>query len=760
VSVTSKKGDGLVFDFDQYPKSDKILPPKQEDLEQDFAELSWCYANALKNSASHVLPLRQSKGGVLDHILQALVDPSFLYEESKTMKDELAKWGAGVLSFWLRATQDCSDLHHSSVPDLPKALLGEIQNNVPLGEQSLSLTRIRRLQDLLGYRQFHFDNTSISHDTSVAPMGIEAAGIEWYLKWKHPSDDRKRHYVEYITKDAVYKHFCEAFVSSVMPVVVDYIDSQTEYIHDSHPMCRRSQVQLAHALLAGDTSVWVCRMCDPPSYHSMNLDYKGRKHTCRTSGNRSAPVHPSVPHLSQAVSPVLGLQPERVQRNYLFYKELTICQAMEAAVVDFWKGVCKDAMCRSCVFDQGLVCARPGSDVNSQIRQFGRIISGYCDFRPAHYQRHIAPPPKPSWIKFHDHLWVTDRHSKPWSHCPICGEHSANVKTLVGIEQKEKILAHSSRGISAEEENNKAKILSDLDKHKLHFAAKIAQPDFYHKDVDKIVSDRSSAVVIMDFSQFTIGGGKTAKVNNLIAVVLSSDADTAGRLHRHYIDTVANAKDEDDKNDFFFFRAWLDQFLETVIRPLGITRLHLWSDGGRKHFKQKHALAEFSLVLVKHTWLKFASWNFFPSYHGKGLCDSHAGKIAQAVAYAAFHDNFIWTTSRDLIGLIKKRLSNSTPMVLSSVIDRSEHLKHDVLGMANLYQYHYFEATNTVGQLLVAKLKRDKLSRFTFKKPHTRNKTDWKPAAAPRTSTQAKPSKKRKAAAKSSTRTTRGKRQK
>jgi len=85
----------------------------------------------------------------------------------------------------------------------------------------------------------------------------------------------------------------------------------------------------------------------------------------------------------------------------------------------------------------------------------------------------------------------------------------------------------------------------------------------------------------------------------------------------------------------------------------------LWSDGGRKHFKQRYSLAEASLVLVKHPWLEHFSWHFWASNHGKSLCDSHAGKIAQMVAYMAFHDDWIWETARDLGWLIETKLSNS-----------------------------------------------------------------------------------------------------
>eukprot|EP00457_Paulinella_chromatophora_P008954 gb/GEZN01009004.1/.p1 GENE.gb/GEZN01009004.1/~~gb/GEZN01009004.1/.p1 ORF type:complete len:151 (-),score=0.53 gb/GEZN01009004.1/:171-623(-) len=145
---------------------------------------------------------------------------------------------------------------------------------------------------------------------------------------------------------------------------------------------------------------------------------------------------------------------------------------------------------------------------------------------------------------------------------------------------------------------------------------------------------------------FAVGGGGTQKCNDLISVLLRSDGK--GGIVRDYVDTVPRKGDEDANNDFFYFKTWLQDITERKFKPLGVTTMLLWSDGGRKHFKQRFSLAEFSFVRYRNPWLKHASWNFWPSYHGKSLCDSHAGKIAQAVAYAAFHDDFIWQTNESL----------------------------------------------------------------------------------------------------------------
>eukprot|EP00808_Paulinella_micropora_P020931 g5270.t1 len=84
--------------------------------------------------------------------------------------------------------------------------------------------------------------------------------------------------------------------------------------------------------------------------------------------------------------------------------------------------------------------------------------------------------------------------------------------------------------------------------------------------------------------------------------------------------------------------------------------------------------------MIKHKWLTSAEWNFWASYHGKGLCDSHAGKIAQM-----------------------------------GVIDRNPNLKLNVVGIDKLYQYHYFEATQVAGKLLLRTFRNKPAVQFRFK---------------------------------------------
>eukprot|EP00808_Paulinella_micropora_P014323 g39532.t1 len=105
------------------------------------------------------------------------------------------------------------------------------------------------------------------------------------------------------------------------------------------------------------------------------------------------------------------------------------------------------------------------------------------------------------------------------------------------------------------------------------------------------------------------------------------------------------------------------------------------------------------------------SYILMASNHGKGLCDSHAGKIAQAVA---FHNEYIWQSSRDLA-------------------DQEESLQFcSSFSSGSNQQLHCFEAMPTPGKLRVSQFRDSKRQIFTFK-PERSNvlpKPNWLPSAA------------------------------
>jgi hypothetical protein len=350
-----------------------------------------------------------------------------------------------------------------------------------------------------------------------------------------------------------------------------------------------------------------------------------------------------------------------------------------------------------------------------------RLILGYVgDMKELTSSVH--PLPRPDWTRIMTELWVEDRSKNLWAHCSTCKEKKKLGSDISELQEKKgrRARKESKSAFSVADQRKLDKLIAQMDKVEYHVRAKVLQNESYHKEVEEMIEQEpQKGMVVMDFSKFSIGGSSAGE-QVLIFVLLHANGKSTRHksssrhgLHRKYFDFLAHTEEDSESNDFFFFRAALHEFLEQCVKPLGIASLSFWSDGGRKHFKQRFSLAEFSFIRVDHPWLKCAVWNFFASNHGKCLCDSHAGKIAQQVVYCALNDGFFWLTAKDLAGLIKSKCSNSFPVLLNS-IDRSPALKHDVSKIiTDLYKYHSFKATTKGAQLRVAAFTSTKTSDYS-----------------------------------------------
>eukprot|EP00808_Paulinella_micropora_P019487 g8010.t1 len=190
-----------------------------------------------------------------------------LYSEGSYIV-ELAKWGFAAITRIRQATQDLSELTPSSVPHTSPPCLGKSKKHLSL------------------IRGSSFDNTPIRFDPTPELLGMDTAGIEYYLSEKHPSCDRRIKngtlYLVYITMSKVYDDCVSRYFDFILPETARKLISG-ETIQFA-PKCkrRRGQEQLRLAFQSGDGEVWECKTCDPPSYHVVNTEHKGKKHTCRS----------------------------------------------------------------------------------------------------------------------------------------------------------------------------------------------------------------------------------------------------------------------------------------------------------------------------------------------------------------------------------------------------------------------------------------------------------------------------------------------
>eukprot|EP00808_Paulinella_micropora_P008846 g42602.t1 len=202
-----------------------------------------------------------------------------LYSEGSYIV-ELAKWGFAAITRIRQATQDLSELTPSSVPPHVTAMLGEVQELFELNSRSAALLNVPNLQSLCAFEGSSFDNTPIRFDPTPELLGMDTAGIEYYLAEKHPSCDRRIKngtlYLVYITMSKVYDDYVSRYFDFILPETARKLISG-ETIQFA-PKCkrRRGQEQLRLAFQSGDGEVWECKICDPPSCHVVNTEHKGR----------------------------------------------------------------------------------------------------------------------------------------------------------------------------------------------------------------------------------------------------------------------------------------------------------------------------------------------------------------------------------------------------------------------------------------------------------------------------------------------------
>lgn len=146
-------------------------------------------------------------------------------------------------------------------------------------------------------------------------------------------------------------------------------------------------------------------------------------------------------------------------------------------------------------------------------------------------------------------------------------------------------------------------------------------------------------LVVIDFSRFDIVGGKFQGFF-LHAYRWNEEAGAIESTPYVVFPT------EPVTNDAKLFDAAFQQVLDELSEKFNFKELFIWSDGGRKHFKQRYAM-KYILKLQRAKGWRIV-WNFFASHHGHGVCDADAQHVKQAVRRLQRHKHKIFKTGKQL----------------------------------------------------------------------------------------------------------------
>lgn len=186
-------------------------------------------------------------------------------------------------------------------------------------------------------------------------------------------------------------------------------------------------------------------------------------------------------------------------------------------------------------------------------------------------------------------------------------------------------------------------------------------------------------LVVQDFTQLPLT--PSGFIQDLIFVVYRKTPDT-GELDRTYHHYVG---DEGRSNDIQFVKAgWSDLLLRLPLSDCKILRI--WSDGGRKHFKQTGHMMFWENKQEELRGLGVTiEYNFYASYHGHNACDAVAHHCKSLLKnYELDHDVPVASQS-DLVGLFQ-RLKHSRTSAAPE--NHSIRLKYDT--MAGISRCHRF----------------------------------------------------------------------
>jgi hypothetical protein len=171
-----------------------------------------------------------------------------------------------------------------------------------------------------------------------------------------------------------------------------------------------------------------------------------------------------------------------------------------------------------------------------------------------------------------------------------------------------------------------------LDHARQHHRTAQHQRTTYKQHYDSLTTNQRR--ITMDFTvvdtQPHISDHKSMKhLTDLVLVIDYVTMNDQQQLirHRKYIDIICSVA---ATNDHYYFAAAVSHMALLTDLLTNVTNVKFWSDGGGKHFKSRYAMYLMLLVQKVHPSITI-EWNFFASYHGRSLCDAHAGYVKSKV---------------------------------------------------------------------------------------------------------------------------------
>lgn len=233
-----------------------------------------------------------------------------------------------------------------------------------------------------------------------------------------------------------------------------------------------------------------------------------------------------------------------------------------------------------------------------------------------------------------------------------------------------------------------AELIAAVDEYKKHKEIADHQDAQYRAQLQDLVV--GEAVIVMDFSAklpLPMSHEEVADdwwdmvcANDFVMTVFWRGSD--GKLLHHFFDFVS---DDSNNDPVYVLAAWIHLLRLPMMESF--KTIHIWSDGGPKHFKARRGFRV--LWEVGKECHKKLYWNFFASYHGKGPCDGHTG-VGKSTLRREVRAGEEILKAQDIVDIYNK-MKNTTAFNLQ--VDRDNDLECAKLtkGIKKYHRYEFFE---------------------------------------------------------------------
>ena len=153
-------------------------------------------------------------------------------------------------------------------------------------------------------------------------------------------------------------------------------------------------------------------------------------------------------------------------------------------------------------------------------------------------------------------------------------------------------------------------------------------------------------------------------------------------IHWRYFDVLSSS---DKQTHIFVESSWRQIMNKYNDFFQNFTKVDIWSDGGPQHFKVLKTMGFFSNFHSE--FQKSIVYHFFVSYHGKSVCDGHAGVMKKAITQAKLESHKI--TDEVSVQTIIKKLKATEVLRLTDPISKVKN----VTFKGGVKAWHKFEYT-------------------------------------------------------------------